>query len=1110
MARIWCCVPLLILSFFLPQPITAESFKSAKLLPIPGGVSYVLSADVNGDGKLDLIYLPSVTPGATTLPPEVLLGNGDGTFATAQAVPSLAGYGFGNFAIADVNKDGKLDLIVVVGNISTYASLAVFLGNGDGTFQPPIVSTGPPGAANHPVLDSQMGIADFNGDGAVDIVISDQANDTISFLSGDNQGHFTLKSTWLDGNNPSDIHVADLNGDGHLDFVAHGGLSASISVYLGNGDGTFKPKVTYTGPHYANSVVLSDINHDGHLDMVISSFSDFVDILLGNGDGTFSNTSAGGSSYAGVAPTVIAVNDFDGDGILDIAVASHNGIGILRGLGNLTYGPPSEFPAAPFPYNPAIGDFNSDGHLDFAVATTAGIALLFGNADGTLRAADAYDVGYQVTSLASGDFNGDSIPDLAVGIDGFGPRILLGKGDGTFSLTPDQHQPTNNPYSTSATAAGDFNGDHKLDLLNSQGNFYLELGNGDGTFGAPSPFSVLGATTGSVFVADFNNDGVADLATFGNQSVIFLTAQPDHTYSQFTANLPASPSLLIANMAFADLNHDGKIDAVVNNSDGGSVNILLGNGDGTFTTGPAYPTTSSATSNFAIGDVDGDGNPDIITCAGNSSANPLILTGRTLQILYGNGDGTFQNPVALITPHSVYSIAAGDLNQDGIADLVLSDGNVVTVMHGARNRTFGPPHDYLAGDFPIDPILIDLNGDGGLDLVFANSETNTVFTSTVLLNLGITRGTLTVIPSPAVYGEPLILSASFVATVAAAGLPTGSVSFSVDNAAAGTAPLVNGTAAINDAALTPPGTHALTANWPGDDTFNPHNLSGQFVINKANTSSTLSAAPSVALIGQSVSLTAHVIPPFQGVPTGTIQFQPGSGSPSSATLDPSGSASISVDTSKLSLGSYSYTANYLGDANFNPSTSPSAQFKVTDFAVAVDPGSLTLTAGNSGNANVTVSSPSGYNGTVDLSCSGLPTNAACGFTPSAVSLASATSASSTLTFTTTRSAMLPMFPWNQPGRFGRYPRATVVLLLALVLFVLFTTRRRFVRNPLTLVAALSLAFILCVFSGCGGSGGSGGGGTPHTTTYTVQVLATVHGSNPAIVRSASVTLAIQQ
>jgi hypothetical protein len=130
---------------------------------------------------------------------------------------------------------------------------------------------------------------------------------------------------------------------------------------------------------------------------------------------------------------------------------------------------PLQYPVGPFPANPAIGDFNGDGHLDFALATPDGIALLFGNANGTLQSADAYDVGYQVSSVASGDFNGDKIPDLAVGVYGRTPRILLGKGDGTFTINSDKTQSLGPSIYTSTAFAGDFDGDLKIDVLTELG-----------------------------------------------------------------------------------------------------------------------------------------------------------------------------------------------------------------------------------------------------------------------------------------------------------------------------------------------------------------------------------------------------------------------------------------------------------------------------------------------------------------------------------------------------------------------------------------------------------------------------------------------------------------
>jgi hypothetical protein len=168
--------------------------------------------------------------------------------------------------------------------------------------------------------------------------------------------------------------------------------------------------------------------------------------------------------------------------------------------------------------------------------------------------------------------------------------------------------------------------------------------------------------------------------------------------------------------------------------------------------------------------------------------------------------------------------------------------------------------------------------------------------------------------------------------------------------------------------------------------------------------------------------------------------------------------------------------------------------------------SLTVTSGSSGNVNVSASSSSGFNDTVDLSCSGLPVNAVCSFAPASVSFGTATSATSTLTITTTRSAMLPLAQWQRPNRLVRYPSPVVAFSLAaciLALFIVLSMRRRFIRVPLAFATVLLLGLMMCVCVGCGG-------GPRPSATYTVQVLATVHGGTPAVSHSATMTLIVQR
>lgn len=889
----------------------AETFKNPKFIPTGGDIWAMNTGDFNNDGKLDLAYLDS----SSTL--HVLLGNGDGTFRDGQDIPLPVGIG-GGVAVADINQDGRLD--IVLGGGGPQAQVGVLLGNGDGTFQPIVISTFAPAGPNYAAIGA-AGIADVNGDGKLDLVVTDSLNDAVYVLLGDGTGAFTLKSTMLTG--AGEIFMGDFNGDGLEDFVIHERLPADAVVFFGNGDGTFQPGVTYHGPDNIDSLLLVDMDGDGHPDMVIGDFAGGIDILHGNADGTFAAVPSGGTANFN-GEQLVAVADLNGDGILDIVGSSNLGFGVLLGTGNLAYKPPATYIAGTNPGVFTAGDFNHDGRLDFAVAASGGIAIFLTNADGTLSSADTYNVTEPATGVAVADFNGDHIPDIAVGLLAPNPRILLGNGDGTFQVTPDTNSGPSNSNSATTIYTGDFDGDGKADLIlggiNSNGEVFY--GNGDGTFTPPvslQGFTVAGFT--QTVIGDFNRDHRSDAVITNYSSLEILLGQANRTFNVQDTNLPAVPQVM---PAVADFNNDGIPDLVSNVGTG--VQILLGNGDGTFRVGrlfstelPGYTSLNTPYS-FATADLDGDGNIDIVA----PMSNPSIA-----EIFYGKGDGTFDGPFALPLARPYSQIAIADLNKDGRPDLVLSDTNLIAVIHNEGNRMFGPEVHYLAG--PVGSFTIqDLNGDGFPDIVVANGglSTSSAGTVTVLLNqpnAGAIQGALTVSPEPSVYGDPINLSLSIAALQSGVGTPTGTVTFTIDSAFIATVPLAAGTASCVLSSSPGAGQHTIYATYNGDQTFQPSTFTVPHVVIPFiyATATTLSASPNPALASSTVRLTATVTSPgplpnsvlgFNGV----VAFHDGSTNLGIQYLNADGQATF--DTSLLAAGTHSLSATFLGLASIYPET----------------------------------------------------------------------------------------------------------------------------------------------------------------------------------------------
>ena len=594
--------------------------------------------DLNADGKLDV-----VVGGESSV--SVLLGSGDGSLA-AKVSYDVTG-SVEAVRIGDVDGDDVPDVVAM----SWRNSISVLSGKGDGTFAPEVDYD--VAGFGGPALGIVAGaLGNLDATGATDVVTVNSFDNTISVVLAASGGlvasaKYATGGDHADsddpyyyatvGNAPASITIADLDADGNQDVVEVNSTSGTVSVLLGTGGGVLADAVDYATGGSPTSLAVADLNGDQVPDLAVTNGdAGTLSVLIGHGDGRFSaGVARVDSPVSGTAVNGV-LGDLNGDGALDLVVASYDdtadvgSLHVLLGSGDGHFGHGADY-ALDASQGLALSDVDGDGKLDLVAVPTAPfsssnpsalpVSVLLGTGTGTFMTQTDYIGGVWPFAAALADLNADGMTDLVVSNElSDSVSVRLGTGGGKFGDRVDY--PTGG-HATGITL-GDVNGDGTLDLVVANLNYYtigVLRGIGDGTFAPVVDFD--SNNTLSVTLADMNGDDKLDIVsmdTFAGASL--LIGRGDGTFAP-DVNYPVGhyPTKIM----LADVTGDGRPDVLVPAANASAVSVLPGEASGIQSTKLDYPTGAQAAVLWmAVGDVDGNGRADLVVPAGNDAVGVLL------------------------------------------------------------------------------------------------------------------------------------------------------------------------------------------------------------------------------------------------------------------------------------------------------------------------------------------------------------------------------------------------------------------------------------------------------------------------------------------------------